>query len=217
MSKSKSEYNILVIEDNQGDFDLIEEFLLEQIEVVTIVHAKNFKESTDILIKKNSRFDGVLLDLSLPDKTGLPLINEIIEICAHIPVIVLTGYTDFAFGVKSLAIGVSDYILKEELTSISLYKSIIYSSERKKAVIARENYIKAIEVQNEKLREISWVQSHIVRAPLARMMGLIDLIKDSKTSDDEKEMAMEYLLISANELDKVIMTITDLSGITEIK
>jgi YesN/AraC family two-component response regulator len=217
MSIVKKGSNILVIEDNQGDFAMVEEFLLEQVESVTIVHTESFKKSKEILSRDKDQFDIVLLDLSLPDKAGLPLITEIIEMCPRIPVIVLTGYADFDFGVKSLSLGISDYILKDELTSISLYKSIVYSSERKKAISSLENYIKAIEAQNEKLREISWVQSHVVRAPLARMMGLIDLLKNTKTDDEEKQMMMEYLLLSANELDKVIMNITDLSGITEIE
>src|SRR6202035_2681720 len=66
--------------------------------------------------------------------TGESLILDIIKICANVPVIVLTGYSDFTFGVKSLSLGVSDYILKDGLSSISLYKSIVYSTERKKSI-----------------------------------------------------------------------------------
>jgi signal transduction histidine kinase len=62
------------------------------------------------------------------------LIQEIVEISLNAPVIVLTGYTDFEFGVKSLSSGASDYILKDELTSLSLYKSIVYSMERKRII-----------------------------------------------------------------------------------
>jgi PAS domain-containing protein len=71
------------------------------------------------------------------------------------------------------------------------------------------NYIKAIEEQNENLREISWLQSHVIRAPLARIMGLVQLVKDPNQNADEKRKTLEYLLLSANELDEVIRTITD--------
>jgi PAS domain S-box-containing protein len=71
------------------------------------------------------------------------------------------------------------------------------------------NYIKAIEEQNENLREISWLQSHVIRAPLARIMGLIQLIKDPNQDAAEKHNTLNYLLLSANELDEVIRTITD--------
>lgn len=69
-------------------------------------------------------------------------------------------------------------------------------------------HIKAVEEQNKKLKEISWMQSHVVRAPLARLMGLMDLFK---TDCDEKEKVIEYMISSARELDEVIRGITDIS------
>jgi YesN/AraC family two-component response regulator len=150
----------------------------------------------------------VLLDLSLPDNAGEQLIKDIIEASNQAPVIVLTGYVDFDFGVKSLSLGVFDYMLKDELTALTLFKSIIYSIERKKIMISVRNYIKAIEGQNDKLKEISWIQSHIIRAPLSRIMGLIPLITDT-TDNDEREIMLHFLRSSANELDDVIRSITD--------
>jgi len=334
MPNHKNEFNILVIEDNNGDFALVEEFLLEQIETLKLVRAKNYEEARAIFLRKEFQFDIVLLDLSLPDKTGIPLIRDIVEMSLSAPVIVLTGYADFDFGVRSLSLGVSDYILKEELTSTSLYRSIVYNLERKKITSAlgesekryselfhlsplpmfvfeaetlgfldvndafikhygytkeeiltmnlrqirppkdvpifeqalfddsrnqmdtsfgtyrhlkkngeiiqvdiqsnfvdykgknakvtiasditeRLNYIKAIESQNEKLREISWMQSHVVRAPLARIMGLIQIFKDESSAAEEKETALDYILLSANELDDVIKEITNKTKIAE--
>jgi signal transduction histidine kinase len=67
-----------------------------------------------------------------------------------------------------------------------------------------------IEAQNEKLREISWIQSHLVRGPLARIMGLIQLIDDSK-DDDEFGTILQYIALSATELDNAIKQISDKS------
>src|SRR5690606_34852793 len=57
--------------------------------------------------------------------------NEVMALAKSTPVIVLTGYSDIDFGIKSLSMGISDYLLKEELSATSLYKSIMYSIERK--------------------------------------------------------------------------------------
>jgi K+-sensing histidine kinase KdpD len=59
------------------------------------------------------------------------------------------------------------------------------------------------------MREISWIQSHVVRAPLARIMGLLPLVKELSGNNDEREKMFEYLLSSANELDDLIKNITD--------
>ena len=48
------------------------------------------------------------------------------------------------------------------------------------------------------------MQSHIVRAPLARMMGLVDMILDTSTGETERSMAFDFFKTSANELDKII-------------
>ena len=75
-------------------------------------------------------------------------------------------------------------------------------------ITERLNYIREIELQNEKLKEISWIQSHMVRAPLARLLGLISLIRDVRTDTGELQHMMNYLEMSANELDQVVRDIT---------
>lgn len=71
-------------------------------------------------------------------------------------------------------------------------------------------YIGAIEKQNEKLNEIAWMQSHVVRAPLASLMGLAHLLadKDNNETEQTKEQIAEKLIRSANELDEVIRQIS---------
>jgi PAS domain S-box-containing protein len=320
-------YEIVVVEDNLGDYTLIEDYLEEQFLSYKIYWAKNFNEAKAIVTNAKIKYDLVLLDLSLPDKSGEELINEIVLLCHGIPIIVLTGYSDTNFGIKSLSLGVSDYLIKDELDANILYKSIVYNIERRKVVLQlessekrysdlfhlspqpmwvydietlrfldvnlaaekhygyslqeflgmtikdirpsedipilikqleiinkkvgiissgpyrhqkknreiiyveirsntlhfkntlcriilasdvteRNSYVEAIEKQNEKLKEIAWIQSHVVRAPLSRMMGLIDIIKNYGIDDIENEELLNYLLVSAEELDNVIKDIS---------
>lgn len=91
-----------------------------------------------------------------------------------------------------------------------------YNGEQTNIVIAtditeRLLYIKAIEQQNEKLHAISWMQSHVIRAPLARIMGLIPMFIDPNATLKEKRDISEYLVVSANEMDKVISNITEVT------
>lgn len=130
------DYTILIVEDNLGDFELIHDFIIEQLEFYEIIHAKSFKEAERLLLNPEQNYTIVLLDLSLPDHSGEKLIQDMMFLCKNIPVVVLTGYSDFAFGVKSLGMGITDYLLKEDLNGMLLLKSIVYSTERKK--ISRE-------------------------------------------------------------------------------
>jgi len=75
----------------------------------------------------------------------------------------------------------------------------------------RVNYIEAIENQNKLLRDISWMQSHLVRAPLANIMGLADLLCQEKGKTVDESLSL--LQKSAIELDKIIRDIVKKSEI----
>ena len=73
-------------------------------------------------------------------------------------------------------------------------------------------YLQSIEQQNEALKEIAWMQSHVVRAPLARIMGFIQLINDASIIEEKTEL-LPYILDSAYELDAVIKDIVNKSSV----
>ncbi|AFL85140.1 Y_Y_Y domain-containing protein,putative transcriptional regulator [Belliella baltica DSM 15883] len=54
------------------------------------------------------------------------------------------------------------------------------TADLEKSRLALENALKDIELQNTKLKEITWLQSHVVRAPLTRVMGLAHLLKNQE-------------------------------------
>lgn len=78
-------------------------------------------------------------------------------------------------------------------------------------ITERINYIHTIESQNHRLRDIAWAQIHLVRAPLARIMGLVELLKDPGGYMTDDKQLLDYLYDSANELDSVIKGIVDKS------
>ena len=209
MIKDKKSYRILVIEDNPPDLALVEEFLMDQISDPVIVHADSFKQASAILSGVDILFDVILLDLSLPDNSGQDLITEMLRVASSCPIIILTGYADIDFSIKSISQGILDYLLKDDLNDVTLYKSIIYSIERKKTISDLQEYINTIEDQNKKLREIAWIQSHVVRAPLSRMMTLIELIKSNSFDDSDNEELLNNVLISAAEVDNIIRDISN--------
>lgn len=74
-------------------------------------------------------------------------------------------------------------------------------------VTERNQYFRTVELQNKALQDIAWTQSHIVRAPLARLMGIVDQLKELKP--DEIEDWIKLIESSAHELDMIIQTITN--------
>jgi len=78
-------------------------------------------------------------------------------------------------------------------------------------ITERNNFIEAILNQNKALKEIAWIQSHVVRAPLARMMAVINLLMETELGKLDSELLrfLEMIFESAIELDQVIRKISD--------
>ena len=74
-------------------------------------------------------------------------------------------------------------------------------------VTERNDYLARIEEQNRKLRDISWLQSHVIRAPLSRIMGLMNLLREVEGGDELKDI-VGYMELSVRELDSTVREIT---------
>ena len=70
-----------------------------------------------------------------------------------------------------------------------------------------QNYIQTIENHNSRLKDIAWTQSHVVRAPLARIMGIINLLQNFPDISEQAEL-LDHIITSAVELDDIIRNIT---------
>lgn len=75
-------------------------------------------------------------------------------------------------------------------------------------ITRREQQQHAINQQNQKLLNIAWMQSHIVRAPLARLMSLTHLLKLQGNDNDQ---LLSHLNEAAEELDQVLRQIVEQS------
>ncbi len=133
---------ILLVEDNPGDVRLIEELLDEAADrhpgpaddaspgADRLRHAGRLEEGLERL--DEGRVDLVLLDLGLPDSTGLATLETVLERARDVPVVVLTGLDDETVGVRAVKQGAQAYLLKDELTPTLLARSIRHAVERKK-------------------------------------------------------------------------------------
>ncbi|MDX1365659.1 MAG: PAS domain S-box protein, partial [Arenibacter latericius] len=91
------------------------------------------------------------------------------------------------------------------MTDISLRKS--YQNSLVQLNRKLLDHSKNIQAQNKKLKDIAWTQSHVVRAPLARLMGLITVINDEEISQETKKDLLNHIYTSAIELDVIIKDI----------
>lgn len=123
---------ILLFEDNPGDAGLIEEMLEESLDFpYEIRDVETLNEGLNLL--KEIPFDVILSDLGLPDSDGIDTFLEIHAKNSRIPIIILTGRNDEKIGIDAVKKGAQDYLVKGQVDSRLLKRSIQYSIERKKA------------------------------------------------------------------------------------
>jgi PAS domain S-box-containing protein len=122
---------ILLVEDNPGDADLILEMLSENgIESSLIQRAVRLSDALKRLKKPSVR--AVLLDLGLPDSTGLDTLRAVLAAQLDIAVLVLTGHNNEQLGLNAVAEGAADYLVKGQITGPSLVRELRYAIERQR-------------------------------------------------------------------------------------
>ena len=68
-------------------------------------------------------------------------------------------------------------------------------------------YIHKIQKQNQQLKDIAWIQSHKVRAPVASILGLVQLFNQDKPEDAINKEVLDGVTEAAQTLDSVIKEI----------
>ncbi|KPH95769.1 hypothetical protein AMS58_06210 [Pseudoalteromonas porphyrae] len=123
--------NILHVEDNQPYARLIMEELNDAYtdKEILLTNAATIEEVKN-LIKEGFEYDLILLDLSLPDAKEFDAIKMLRKIYKSVPIIVLSGAGQRKIGLQSVSLGAQDYLMKDEVTTELLLKSIEYAIER---------------------------------------------------------------------------------------
>jgi len=122
---------ILLIEDNPGDARIVKEELSEEIDFLFELLIAD-RLSLGINLIKSEDIDLVLLDLSLPDSTGLNTFLEINKTVKNIPIIILSGNRDEDIARSAVIQGAHDYLVKGEIENTILIKTIRNALEKQK-------------------------------------------------------------------------------------
>jgi len=149
---------ILIIDDNEIVSGLLQDILYGAGYKVS--SALNGEEGKAML--KEAKPDLVILDLQLPDTSGLEILKEINEGFDDIQVIVLTGYGTVESAISAMKLGASDYLMKpisNEKFLISIEKNLkhlmlLRDIENLREVDRRQNRFNYIVSNSDKMKEI---------------------------------------------------------------
>ncbi|MGH8595723.1 MAG: putative bifunctional diguanylate cyclase/phosphodiesterase, partial [Gammaproteobacteria bacterium] len=132
MSESVITCKVLLVEDIESEAQLVTKhlrrvsgwrFIIEHCDRLTPALERAREE----------RFNVILLDLNLPDGSGIEVCQRMRPAAPHTPMIVLTNQTSVELGTKALREGAQDYLIKREIDGPLLGRAIRYALERTRA------------------------------------------------------------------------------------
>jgi PAS domain S-box-containing protein len=126
---------ILLVEDNPGDALLIRKMIAANAAMYVLDHVTTLAACCELL--RSDRHDVILLDLGLPDSSGIATLERLIESFDSTAIIILTGLDDDKLALQAVSKGAQDFLVKNFLDSRLLIKSINYAIERRKIIDAK--------------------------------------------------------------------------------
>jgi CheY-like chemotaxis protein len=176
---------VLLVEDNKDFAKLVEVFLRKyDPEQFEIVWKENGIEALAEL-DRGSHFDVVLMDYFLPGQNGLEITRSMQDRNITIPVIFLTVNKDFDLAVELMKIGVEDYLVKEEISTPVLPKTILNVIERGKL----RDQLTSLEISQKRLEAIQELVVQIsedIRTPLDGMRTNVEKLIEQHGSGSLK-------------------------------
>lgn len=189
---------VLLIEDNPGDAFLVGELLDEVGEEFRLEHVTTLEAALKRL--EHGGFEAILLDLSLPDASGLEGVRAVTQAAPEVPVVVMTGLADEGMARAAVREGAQDYLVKGQADGSGLVRAVRYAVER--ALREREQHLRElVEAQKRFLADAA----HELRAPLTAIRGNLELLlRFSQMSAEDRESALREAGAEAARLERLI-------------
>lgn len=223
---------MLVIEDDAEDYKLFTKAIAQHNGNFIISWADSLSAAQQQLASQT--FDVILTDLSLPDSHGLETVSKLRQSCADAPIIVLTGNDDPDLEQDILDAGAQDYLVKGEIPSRPVVRSILHSVQRQRAINQnallmtqleeREEMLrkqtKLLRQKNAKLRQLyntaqEFVDnvSHDFRTPLTVIKDYVSIVAEGMVGDvsHEQRAMLDKVALRAGDLNHMVDDLLDVS------
>ncbi|MBJ7466879.1 MAG: SpoIIE family protein phosphatase [Mycolicibacterium sp.] len=198
--------SLLLVEDDRADALLVEELIADAAGEFDFVWSQTVSEAARCLTEQ--RPDCILLDLNLPDSTGMDAVHRLGGLDNTIPIIVLTGYNDEPFGVSAVSSGAQDYLVKGRVEPDTLRRAVLYAIERKRAELA------TVDLHSTRLRalENARLERGLLPSPVLLDAPGVHIVTRSRPSRQDALLGGDFFDVVQTDNRTVHVMIGDVAG-----
>lgn len=150
---NKDKLSVLLVEDEPGDAKLVEYALrMSSTPTFAVKHVSTLAAAI-AHVNGDAVVDVILLDLSLPDSSGISTVSRMQEAASKTPIVIMTGMDDPRFASFALEAGAQDYLIKTDDPEKTVSRAIRYAITRMANQIERQALIERIADQQRHLIE----------------------------------------------------------------
>jgi len=205
---------ILLVEDSRTSVLMVQSLLEDdKDETYELSVAGTVAEAREQL--QTHEFDLILLDLTLPDSSGLATVDSIFEVSGGTGIVVLTATSDEQVGLDALKHGAQDFLIKDETYRKVLLRAVKYARQRAVAERELKEAQELAEFATQSKSSFIANLSHELRSPLNSILGFSEMMLENmngELSDKHREYAKD-IHASGRYLLGLIGTVLDMSKI----
>ncbi|MBK1642521.1 two-component system response regulator [Chromatium okenii] len=202
---------VLHVEDNPIDVDLTQRALARRAPDIQCVAVASTLAAALACLQQAERYELALVDLRLPDGSGLEVLAHIRERRLPLAVVLLTGSGDQEAAVAALQAGADDYLIKSDAALERLPATLRAARQRFHAATMRRSQPLRVIYAEHNLADIDLTLRHFARhAPHIRVMTVLDvtqllacLPQDTRTAADYDAVLLDYRLPGLDALEAV--------------
>ncbi len=199
---------VIQVDHDQDDYELIKKVLQDAREEFTLQTISNLDTGLEEIDREAT--DVVLLNLWLPNTSGLETFEVAHRELQGYPIIIITDQNDEQLALKTVQLGSQDYILKQFLNANMLSRVLRYGIERHKFMTDLEQArLQQLHMKDQFLSHVS----HELRTPLTSIYQFITILLDGLAGELNPDQR-EYLEISLRNIVQLKTMIDDLLEVT---
>jgi len=204
---NRSQKNILIVDDDADMRFLLKDFLRDMN--YRIQEAQNGNEALTLL-RNNGQLDLILLDIRLPDITGIDLLPEILRLDPSVPVAMITGYPGVEIAIEAMKKGAADFIVKPfKLDQLNLTINKLLNKRNNGSLAGKTE-------ANRKFEEVSQQLNKKIKE-LNILYSITDMMNSIKDIEELFDKLVELACEIVNSRKAYFMVFDRDSGEIEIK